>query len=111
MTKPIVWVVHPVKEDISSAQRWGTLKFINNSGYVYPDQLERGNGEEWHLPMELRSKIRDFVINFNANGDALLIVGDQLQIAAAVAALGGAHRAFTVLRYDRQAAGYIPVTL
>jgi len=48
---------------------------------------------------------------FDPGRDYLLLVGDHIQVAALCAGLGARYGAFTVLRYDRQARGYVPVRI
>ena len=104
-----VYVVNINKDDLGPAQRYGELKFINMR-YVYPDELERtplGDG----IPAEFVQNMRAHLAQFNPLTDYLLICGDHLQLVAFAAMLGEAFKQFRVLRWDRQANGYVPVMI
>lgn len=96
-----VWVPHPVKEDLSAARVFGELVFVNDR-YIYADEID----DEGAPPPFFVSHIRDAVSQFDHQNDYLLIVGDHLQLIMFASELGGDYR---VLRYDRQAEGYVPV--
>lgn len=103
-----VWVVHPVRDDLSAAQHYGALKYITD-GYVYPDQLD---GE--YIPDVVMGKLNaaaNLSHGFKPKTDYLLIAGDHLQLVQFTAILSVLHArdGFNVLRYDRDAAGYLPV--
>ena len=116
-----VWVVHPVRDDISGALRFGDFKFITG-GYVYGDLLEStddlaetglaGSSSPWnYLPRSFQDALEFAARRFHPDTDYLLIVGDHLQFAALTMMLGQLHRSFMVLRYDRKLDDYIPVLL
>lgn len=107
MQKPsVVWVVHPVKDDIRAALRFGNIRYIGDR-YVYPDEL----GEDGQMPGDTVCPIYAAASNFDPELDYLLLVGDQVQVAAMSAVLFKLKSRFRVLRYDRQAAGYVPVLI
>lgn len=104
-----VWVVHPVTQDISAAAQYGEIKYITDR-YVYPDELEKRDTDEW-LPTLVLEKLRWTALHFDDPGrHYLLIVGDQLLLAQAIAYLARSG-SFDVLRYDREAKGYYPVRI
>lgn len=112
-----VFVVHPVRDDISKALRFGSFAFITG-GYVYGDLLELDPGEswstiqDWRLPASFRDSLRHAAIHaFNPAADYLLIAGDHLQLLAFTAYLSCNYESFMVLRYDRKLDDYIPVRL
>ena len=100
----IVYVVHRVDDDLSAALQYGELKFIT-SGYVYPDKLEVDE-----LPRDKLVKLRVASEAFRPN-DYLLIAGDHLQVLALAGMLANRLLNYYVLRYDRQAKGYVAVSL
>lgn len=102
-----VWVVHPVKEDLSAAKQYGEIRYITG-GYVHQDELVDGL-----LPLAMRERFLDMSLVFNRDTDYLLIVGDHLQIVQATVflAVRFSGRTFKVLRYDREAKGYYPVSV
>ncbi len=106
-----VFAVNMMKDDISKAAAYGDIKFINLK-YVYGDELEQATNGEQYMPRSSWEKLADCVhFQFDHNKDFLLIAGDHLQLVAISALLGKQFPYFKVLRWDRQAAGYIPVTI
>ena len=111
-----VWVVHPVRDDVSKALRFGNLAFITG-GYVYGDLLEEGfspnyDGPDYTLPRSFRDSLRHVAVHsFAPATDYLLIAGDHLQLLALTAYLSVIYPSFMVLRYDRKLDDYIPVRL
>lgn len=99
-----VWVVHPVKDDLSAALQYGEIKYITE-GYVHGDELE----QEDKIPKPVAMKLFNAARDFDSFKDYFLIVGDHLQIVQFTANLVAYRGAFRVLRYDRQAQGYFPV--
>lgn len=104
-----VWVVNHIKDDVSRAAKYGDLKYVNLK-YVYPDELETFNGDNW-IPTAVRVSLRNTVTEFDPASDYLLIAGDHLQLVLFSAMLGRRRLRFRVLRWDRQAEGYVPVTI
>lgn len=104
-----VWAMHPVKDDLSAALPYGELRFITK-GYVHGDELEKVGDVEW-LPRPALDKLRDAAREFSPTTDWLLIVGDHLQLVQFVALLSQNYSEFGVLRYDRQAEGYLAVEI
>jgi hypothetical protein len=102
---PLVYVPHPVLDDIGSAEQWGRLKFINDR-YIYPDEVD----DTGQIPTLFYSRMLAAVSEFNPE-DYLLIVGDHLQLVYLSALLGRALPRFKVLRYVKAATGYMPVHL
>ena len=104
----VVYVVNPIKFDLSPARAFGTVRFINER-YVFPDELtdqaEAGN----ELPLDVATRMQAAANSFHPQCDYVLIGGDHLQLVAFTAMLARAHPMFKVLRYDRQAEGYVPV--
>lgn len=115
-----VWAVHPIREDISAAANWGRVRFINER-YVYPDELVQGykrTGEIGssivpadELPPIIVDKLKSAVYEFDWVNDYLLIAGDHLQIVMMSAMLAQRYGKFNVLRFDRQAEGYLAVRM
>lgn len=97
-----IWVVHPVKDDLSSAEVWGTIRFIT-ARYVYGDELR----DDGAMPLGFRTELEQAARQFNPHHDFLLIVGDHLQLIHIAALLAQRYGNFNVLRWDRQAAGYL----
>jgi len=109
-----VFVVHPVRDDISQALRFGELRYVTK-GYVYGDELdntyeESPNIGDWCLPADDRQALYAAAAGFNPSVDYLLIAGDHLQLVAFVAMLA-ARGSFRVLRFDRKISDYIPVLI
>ena len=128
-----VFVVHPVREDISPALKFGSFRFITER-YVYGDELEwtirrprlsvLDCGPNNSPPTAIDNMSRDLIIptetvarlaraarEFNYEHDFLLIAGDHLQFAQFVVFLGILCPDFKVLRYDRKIDDYLPVRL
>ena len=110
---PTVWVLHPVREDISAAAQHGTVRYIvdadvegRNGRYVYGDELT----EDGLLPVEVTKRLREAAINFEDH-DLLLIAGDHLQLVQMTYFLTLQWSQFKVLRYDRDAKGYWPAVI
>lgn len=101
-----VWLAHETKHDTSMASAWGQPCYFNYR-YVYPDEL----GEDGELPIPFINNMRRGVEGFNHVTDYFLLVGDMAQICAITAALAMRFPYFYVLRYDRQADGYIKVRI
>lgn len=103
----VVYAVHPVKDiDVSPAEHWGKLVFINPR-YVYPDEIDEGAET---IPDSYRNKLETAAAAFT-HDDYLLIVGDHLQLVYFSALLGGRFTKFRVLRYIPSAKGYMPVNI
>ena len=101
-----VWAVHRVKElDISQASKYGEVDYIN-SRYVYADEIDKTL-----LPEKVRSRLERATDQFDPDHDFMLIAGDHLQLVFLSALLANRWGEFKVLRYDREAGGYFPVTI
>lgn len=96
-----VWAVSPTANDVSAAAEYGDVKYINTR-YVYGDEIEK---EE--LPAELKASMTVAALEFDPLRDYLLLMGDHLQLAAFAAELSYCGHNFRVLRWDRQAKGYL----
>ncbi len=105
-----VYVVHPVRDNIAPALRFGDFKFITG-GYVYGDLLEPHGQNDWVLPSTFQGSFEYVAHQFQPDADYLLVVGDHLQLLAFTMMLGQLHSSFMVLRYDRKLDDYIPVRL
>lgn len=104
--EPFVYAVHPVKDDVRSAETFGEIVYLNDR-YVYPDEL--GDGGE--LPAVVMSKLTEGANDFEPTLDYLLLVGDHVQQAFLIYKLAQLGKSFRLLRYDRQARGYVPVQI
>lgn len=100
-----VFLVHPVRDNISDAARFGSLETIN-LGYVFGDQINDGE-----IPEPIQFNLQGALLRFNPMIDYLLIVGDHLQLALMTALLGRKFKEFQVLRWERQANAYMPVRI
>ena len=102
-----VYVTHELspKIDISSAAVYGDLTYINHR-YIYADELKDDKP-----PKGFSDNIQRMAFDFMPKKDYLLIAGDNLQLVMAVAALSEAHEGFFVLRFEREANGYLPVKI
>jgi|SRR5580693_5871619 hypothetical protein len=126
-----VYVVHPVRDNIAPALRFGDFKFITG-GYVYGDLLEKVRRPptlsvldfdpdatpttaeptyDWGLPYTFQDSLEFATRQFRPDEDYLLVAGDHLQLLAFTTMLGQLHGSFIVLRYDRKLDDYIPVRL
>lgn len=101
-----VYAVHPVKDDVSAAEEFGEIRYINTR-YIYPDELS-ADGD---MPPKVSSEIRNAARDFDPEIDYVLIVGDHVQVASFIYTLAGMGKSVSVLRFDRQANGYVPVKL
>lgn len=99
----MIFSVHPVKDDLSSALQYGPLTYINER-YVYGDEIDQQN-----IPSAVAQKLEQAAAAFDPQTDFLLIVGDHLQLIQFSAMLASYQSWFRVLRYDRQAQGYLPI--
>lgn len=101
-----VFAVHPIKEvDITPALIYGEIAYINKR-YVYADELDGTN-----IPEPFVSNMERVVDQFDPDQDCLLIAGDHLQLLAMAALLGSRWGEFAVLRYDREAKGYVRISI
>ncbi len=106
-----VFVVHPVREDISLARRFGEFRFVTQ-GYIYGDKLEYHILSDGNmLPRSITKVLSEAALQFNPELDCLLIIGDHLQLLAFTGMLFQLHDEIEVLRYDRKVEDYIPVRL
>lgn len=102
-----VWMVHPDKKlDLTQALEYGDIEYIN-SRYIYADEL----GDDGDLPKNSLNSILKAVDQFDYEQDYLLIAGDHLQLIAMAAMLQERWGFFRVLRYDREAKGYVSVNI
>ena len=99
-----VWAVHPVKEDLSSANVFGEVRYIN-SRYVTADELTTDK----EIPDGFWSNLHKAAQEFDPYNDYMLIAGDHLQLVQFAALLSTELDSYNVLRYDRHAQGYYPV--
>lgn len=101
-----VWAVHQLKDlDVSKAEAYGELEFIN-SRYVFSDEIKDGR-----IPEKFRNRMDRAVDNFDLDHDYMLIAGDHLQMVVFASLLTNRWGEFKVLRFDREAGGYFPVTI
>lgn len=101
-----VFAVHPVGEkDLTGAKIYGEIIYINRR-YVYSDELVNDT-----IPNDVYSKYELAVDRFDPEHDYVLIAGDHLQLILFSALLGARWNYFKVLRYDREAGGYVAVTI
>lgn len=102
-----VFVVHELssKIDISSASLYGDVHYVNQR-YIFADELKNDRP-----PKGFDTNIRKTALAFVPRKDYLLIAGDHLQIVMLASALTEAHGGFYVLRYEREAKGYVPVQI
>lgn len=105
-----VYVVNAIKDNISKAASWGDIKYVNID-YVFGDQLERGIDGSNVMPEQPWQRLVKCAAEFNPARDYLLIAGDHLQLVALAGLLAKRYDSYSVLRWDRQAMGYFPVTL
>ena len=102
-----VFVVHPVTGfNLDAAKQFGDLSYINDR-YIYGDMLT-DNGL---LPASILAAIAMAAEDYHPRDDYFLIAGDHLQIVAMSVELARRYPSFRVLRYDRKAEGYFPVTI
>lgn len=105
----IVWVVchNHKKADLTSAERYGELKYINPR-YIYPDELD----EDGSLPREFSDRLLHAVGEFFVNDDYMLMFGDDLQQLALTSMISAVYgTSFKVLRWDRIEKCYIPAII
>lgn len=102
-----VYAAHELstKTDISSAAVYGDIRYVNHR-YIYADEIKGDRP-----PKGFDENIRKTMEGFNPKKDYLLIAGDHLQIVMLVHALAEMFAGFYVLRYEREAKGYIPVMI
>ena len=128
-----VFIVHPVRDDLSPALKFGDFRFINQR-YINADELDRAPPYytrsytdfapdlvdplaittveyTWTIPHSFNRNMSDAALDFVPATDYLLIAGDHLQIVAMTGVLFSWFPSFSVLRYDRRINEYIPVRL
>jgi hypothetical protein len=103
-----VWAVNKSNEhDVSGALQFGDIRYVNHR-YVYGDEIDNER-----MPQDVIKTIWTAACEFRPDRDYILITGDHLQLLQFVKAVeyctDGAE--IRVLRYDKKAAGYIPVRL
>lgn len=93
------------KIDVSSAYVYGDMYYVN-SRYVFSDELKNDRPP------------RGFILNIDKAADAfdprkdyLLLAGDHLQMMMMASALAIRYVEFYVLRYEREAKGYVPILI
>lgn len=97
-----VYAVHSLKElDVTPAQVYGEISYINPR-YIYADEVV-----DHEIPPAFMSRMERVVDRFDPEEDFLLIGGDHLQLIAMSALLSARWEGFSVLRYDREAKGYL----
>lgn len=101
-----VLAVHPTRDDVSTAQRWGVVRYVT-SGYVYGDEL----ADDGAVPVAVVRALEVAAHEFDPRRDYLLICGDHLQLVTLSAMLGRRYGSFRALRYDRVATGYLEVLI
>jgi len=99
-----IFAVHPVKDDLSPALRHGGPILYACDRYIYSDEIINQA-----IPHAVRNSLAAVAQSFNVDSDYLLIAGDHLQLMVLCAMLTSRHGTFRVLRFDRQAAGYVAV--
>ena len=101
-----VWTVHRLKDlDVSKAEVYGELEYINNR-YIFSDEIKDGRA-----PEKFHSRMCRAVDMFDPGHDYMLIAGDHLQMVMFASLLTNRWGEFKVLRFDREAGGYFPVTI
>ena len=101
-----VWMLHPIKDDVSSAEQYGQLRPIN-SRYVYPDELQ-GSAE---LPQGFRDNMARAANQFDPVRDYFLLGGDYVQMVYFAGLLAIQYGKFRTLRFDRDGKGYVVVKI
>lgn len=104
-----VFIPHSTKDDISAARQFGEIAYVNQY-YIHGDELERHDDRNF-IPRGYRANMQRVLVEFRPEEDYVLMVGDHLQLLALVCAVCSKFGYVTVLRWDRQIQGYIPVTL
>lgn len=101
----IVWVMHPVKQDLIKAERYGSLRYIN-SYFTCMDDLVRGM-----LMPSMLERMNCAANELDPDRDWVLLVGDHAQLMQFVFFLGEKRKQPRLLRWDRRAFAYYPVQL
>lgn len=102
-----VYAAHELsaKTDISSAAVYGDIRYVNHR-YIYADEIKNDRP-----PQGFNENIQRVAQSFMPRKDYLLIAGDHLQIVMLASALSEMHSGFYVLRYEREAKGYVPIMI
>lgn len=102
-----VYAAHELsaKTDVSSAAMYGDIRYVNHR-YIFADEIKADRP-----PKGFEDNIHKTMEGFIPRKDYLLIAGDHLQIVMLVNALTEMHPGFYVLRYEREAKGYIPIMI
>lgn len=100
-----VFVVHEVEGDVTDAQRFGEIRYVNHR-YINADELD---GER--LPTQFVQNMLNAAIDFNNRSDFVLITGDHLQLIAFTSMLVPGRRFYRVLRWDRREKAYFPAMI
>lgn len=99
---PIVWLVHPTQDNLTSISDLGEIRAVNNR-YIFVDEIQN----DQLLPSSFVFAMRQCVRQFRPDLDYLVLSGDHLQLVALAAELGRTYGSFRVLRWDRIARGYV----
>jgi hypothetical protein len=97
---------------MAPALSYGPIRYVYTR-YVYPDDLEElgETPEAFSPPQDINRLYMHAAFEFKPAADHLLIAGDHLQLLMFAGHLTTLWGQFRVLRYDRQAEGYLPVEL
>lgn len=102
-----VFAVNTSDRDLSAAERYGNLRFINRRRFLYADEINCDGS----FPCDVQDMLEAAASDFNPERDYLLIVGDHLQLLQITALLAKRHGQFRVLRYDRKEQAYYSAIL
>lgn len=101
-----VFVVNRTDDDISAAEKWGTVRYVNHR-YINGDEIT----PDRRIPIEFEEHMAQAAKAFNIREDYLLICGDHLQLLAFASMLARDHAYYKVLRWDRREKAYFPVEI
>lgn len=105
MTVFLVCPLSTPDTDLSPTEQFGNLETINTR-FVYGDEIV-----DEKLPQGFVYNLEHAANRFKPREDYVLIGGDHVQFAFLVAVLAAQHGEVRILRWDRMARGYVPITL
>lgn len=104
-----VFAAHPLNKagvNVSDAERFGAIEYVNQR-YIYGDEITN----EHRLPTAFEQTMYAAMKRFTPGEDYLLMAGDHLQVMAMCGMLGSFYPWFDILRWNNDAAAYMPVRL
>lgn len=101
-----VWLVHPVKHDMTAVKNYAPKIRHVNRRFVYTDEIY---GDR--VPMSFRTHLHEAADEFRPDTDYVMLAGDPVQLVLFVAILLKRHGRISTLRWDRLVEGYVRIDI